>query len=271
MLFFRVHAAAFFRRLCAAVRHINGILIVCAIHGANELGLKMKKLETKFLESESIRIAYTEYGTGENLILLHGNSENKHTFYKYQVEHFKDYHSFALDSRDHGESVGIHGELSIKQISDDVILFCKMMGIEKAKVIGYSDGGNIALFLAVNAPNIFEKLVAISPNYLVNGTVEKWLIIIRAFYRFFRVVGAKKQQKRFELMLNDIGLSIKEMNEIKTNMEILYASNDMIKEDHIIEIHKSIPKSKLIKITPSSHISIINKDQAIREMKEYLK
>ena len=231
----------------------------------------MKKLDTKYLDLEDIRIAYTEYGEGENLILLHGNSENKSIFNEYQIAYFKNYHTYALDSRDHGQSVGIHGELSIKQISDDVIMFCKAKGIEKAKVIGYSDGGNIALFLAVNASQVFEKIVAISPNYLVAGTVDKWLAVIKLFQSMFTFLGAKKQQKRFSLMLNDIGLTINELNKIKTKVEIMYASNDMIKEDHIIEIQSSIPNSMLKKITPSTHMSIVKNQQAINEMIMYLK
>jgi len=231
----------------------------------------MKRLPTRYQELEDISVAYTEYGEGKPLLLLHGNSETKSIFYKYQTEYFSDYHTYALDSRGHGETKNTCEDLSIKQISIDVIKFCRTKGISNAKVIGYSDGGNISLFLAANASDIFDHIVAISPNYLVSGTVEKWLKVITAFYNVFKFIGAKQQQQRFELMLKDIGLSREEMNGIKTNLEVLYASNDMIKEEHIIEIHKNIPGSKLKKITPSSHLTIFENKEAIEEMREYLK
>lgn len=112
----------------------------------------MKDLETKHIQLDSINVAYTEYGEGEPLLLLHGNSESKKLFRKYQKSFFADYHTYALDSRGHGESRSEDAELSIEQISRDVLAFCKAMNIAKANVIGYSDGGNVALFLALRAP-----------------------------------------------------------------------------------------------------------------------
>ena len=61
-------------------------------------------------------------------------------------------------------------ELTIEKFSEDVIAFCNRKGIQQAFVIGYSDGGNIALFLAKKAPKLFPRIVAISPNTLANGT-----------------------------------------------------------------------------------------------------
>ena len=131
----------------------------------------MEKLPTEYLDLGDVRIAYREHGAGPALILLHGNSASKAMFSKYQTVHFATFRTIAVDSRGHGETVSIDTQYSIHQYSEDVIGLCRAKGISQAFVIGYSDGGNIALFLAKNAPDIFKKIVAISPNYLVSGTI----------------------------------------------------------------------------------------------------
>lgn len=234
----------------------------------------MAKLKTKYLELPDIRIAYCEYGQGPNIILLHGNSGNKGDFKKYQTEYFKTFHTYALDSRGHGESLSSDKEYSIEQYSNDVIRFCNTLGIEKAFVIGYSDGGNISLFLGLKAPALFERIIPISPNYLVSGTTDKALKMFKNIYKVFAFLGklginTKKWMMRFDLMLNDIGLSVEELNMIKTDMRILYAEDDMIKEDHIIDIHRNIPRSSIYKVNKCSHLTIINNEEAIKDMKRY--
>ncbi|HNT77772.1 MAG TPA: alpha/beta hydrolase, partial [Anaerolineae bacterium] len=127
----------------------------------------MEKLSTAYVDLGDVKIAYRDYGAGPTLILLHGNSESKSLFTQHQTIHFKMFHTIAIDSRGHGETLSEDTHYSIGQYSDDVIRLCQAKGITEAGVVGYSDGGNIALFLAKKAPQLFKKIVAISPNYLV--------------------------------------------------------------------------------------------------------
>ena len=234
----------------------------------------MNKLETKTLELPDIKIAYCEHGSGPNLILLHGNSESKSIFKQYQNVSFKEFHSYALDSRGHGQSVSDDKKYTIGQYSNDVIRFCQALGIEKALVVGYSDGGNIALFLALNAPNVFERIAAISPNTLVSGTMPDSLILFKRIYKIFAFlkkigIDTQKAMMRFELMLNDIGLANEDLGRIKTSVRILYAEKDMIKEDHIVEIHQNIPGSSIKKISGCTHLNILNQEETIKEIQNY--
>ncbi len=233
--------------------------------------LCIKKIAAKFITVNGVTLAYREYGEGETLLLLHGNSESGKIFSKYQTEYFSRYHTFALDSRGHGKSGSEGGVLSIEQISDDVIAFCEAKTIAKARVIGYSDGGNVALFLAKKEPDRFVKIAAISPNYLVSGIVDSWLGVFKSAHAFFGLFGLGKQRLRFGLMLSDIGLSKEDLKSIRTGVEIVYASRDMIKEAHLIDIGESIPGARLAKITPSSHLSILKSKKAIEEMASFIK
>ncbi len=230
----------------------------------------MRKLETKFQKLADIEVAYTECGEGPVLILLHGNSGSKRVFREYQTRHFAACHTYALDSRGHGQSVSTDECYSIERYSEDVIAFCGARGIAKARVIGYSDGGNIALYLALKAPELFDRLVAVSPNYLVSGTVEGSLRLIRAFHRVFRALGMRRSAMRFELMLKDSGLTREDLRAIRSGVAVLYAADDMIKEEHILDIAESVPGASLRKIDACTHLSILRKPAAIEFMKDYL-
>ncbi len=235
----------------------------------------MTDLPTKYLTLPDLKVAYREAGSGPNLLLLHGNSESKKIFRRYQEEFFTDYHTYALDSRGHGQSRSIDTEYTIPQYCQDVIHFCQAQGISKTHLVGYSDGGNIALLLAKNAPQLFDRIVAISPNYLASGTEEKTLRTftrLSNLWKFLSRIGlpTRKLVMRFELMLNDIGITSEELKEISTGMKILYAEEEMIKEEHIKEIARLIPNTGLEKISGCNHMNILNQPGTISSIRTYL-
>jgi pimeloyl-ACP methyl ester carboxylesterase len=234
----------------------------------------MNKLPTEFLNLPDIQIAYTQYGNGLVLVLLHGNSESKSIFTEYQMKHFPMFHTIAVDSRGHGESKSTDDEYTIDQFSDDVINFCKAKGINQAYLIGYSDGGNVALFLAKKAPELFTRIITISPNYLVSGTIDDALRTIRILYKVMTLLnrlgfGFKKTLMRLNLMLRDIGISDEELRAIRTKVKIIYAEHDLIKETHLQQLTALIPDSTLNKIDDCNHMTILNKQIAIEIMKQY--
>lgn len=235
----------------------------------------MNQLRDESVQLSDIRIAYRQNGNGPALLLLHGNSGSKAIFNAYQTRHFPMFHTFALDSRGHGSSRSRDEAYAIEQFSQDVIDFCGVKGIQQASVIGYSDGGNIALWLAHKAPQTFPRIVAISPNTLVSGITEDGLRLIQKFRKrmdFFHRLGfrMKKQMMRFDLMLADIGLGDEQLRGIQSEVRILYAENDMIREEHILHLGASIPHASVEKIMGCDHLTIFQKPEAIASMQNFL-
>ncbi len=235
----------------------------------------MGKLRTQYIDLESARIAYCEHGSGPTLILLHGNSESKRVFFRYQTVHFNTFRTIAIDSRGHGETISNDTQYSIGQYSQDVIELCPAKGITQAYVIGYSDGGNIALLLANKRPRLFTRIVAISPNYLVSGTTDGWLRFFQSMRKILAFLGGlglatQKAIMRIDLMLTDIGITAEELGSIQTNVRILYAERDMIKEQHIQEMGRLIPGASIKKIRHCNHMTVFYKKEAIQDMGQYL-
>lgn len=235
----------------------------------------MAQLETRYLDIHDARLAYCEHGTGPHLLLLHGNSESKHIFSQHQQEYFNMFTTLALDSRGHGESRSNDDAYTIAGYAQDVIEFCKLKGIDKAFVIGYSDGGNIALHLAIKAPALFPRLIAISPNTLVSGTMDGTLKLFQNLNTLLKVLkrigfDTKKSLMRFNLMLTDIGVTDEDLKGITTAVKIIYAEKDMIKEEHIQHIAGQIPGAALEKFADCNHMNVYKKMEAIESMKRYL-
>jgi pimeloyl-ACP methyl ester carboxylesterase len=236
------------------------------------------KLKDKFVKtSRNITIAYRESGEGETLLLLHGNSVNKGIFAAWQSNYFKDFHTYALDSRCHGKTRSDSPDkvLTIEVMADDVIAFCGALGIRGACVVGYSDGANIALFLAKKRPDLFTRVVLISPNYLVSGQNESTLKMLKVIYFFLQLgrrVGlpTNKAILRWNLMLEDIGLSADDLRSIKTQCRLYYAEHDMIKEEHFRDIASLVPNTGLEKIGGCTHMNIIQKKDAIESIHRWL-
>jgi phosphatidylglycerol lysyltransferase len=233
------------------------------------------KLKTEYIDLEDMWMAFSQQGEGKHLILLHGNSGSKAFFKSYQWNYFNDFHTFALESRGHGQSWSEDEVLTYDQQSTDVIRFCEKKGIKNAAVIGYSDGGILGLWLAVKAPEIFERVVAISPNTIAKGSTELTLQFIETSIRVMQALSRlgwnlKRPIMRFQLMLSDSGITEKDLKNISSEVMILYAEKDMVLEEHIQHIAGMIPGCRLEKVMGCNHLNISRKSQAIFLIKDFL-
>ena len=95
---------------------------------------------------------YIEQGSGEPLILLHGNGEDG-SYFAHQMEPFsRHFRVIALDTRGHGKTPRGEAPFTIRQFAEDLHGFMDAHGIDRADLLGFSDGGNIAMVFALTHP-----------------------------------------------------------------------------------------------------------------------
>ena len=93
-----------------------------------------------------IRLHYTEKGTGEPLILLHGKTEKTAAISFIRSIFFRrSSRVIAVDTRGHGKSPRGKAPFGIRQFAEDLRDFMDELEIERANILGFSDGGNIAV------------------------------------------------------------------------------------------------------------------------------
>ncbi len=130
-----------------------------------------------------MELYYEEKGKGTPLVLLHGNGEN-HEYFRHQIDCFsEDFRVIAPDTRGHGLSPRGDGEFSIKRFSEDLLGFLDELRVEKANILGFSDGGNIALRFALDHPERVLKLVLNGANLFPEGVKRSTQIPIELAYK----------------------------------------------------------------------------------------
>lgn len=120
-------------------------------------------------------ISYIEKGQGKLMIFLHGFPDNALTF-KNQIDYFADkgYRVVAPFMRGYFPSeIPKDNKYYTLTLGKDIVELTKVLGSEKAIVIGHDWGANAAYSAAMLAPELFEKIIAAS---VVRGTFSKALI-----------------------------------------------------------------------------------------------
>ena len=198
-----------------------------------------------------ISLNYEEKGSGFPLVLLHGNGEDC-TYFKNQLEYFsKTRRVIAVDTRGHGKTPRGDGEFSIRRFAGDLHSFFLEHGIEKADILGFSDGGNIALLFALKYPHMVRKLVLNGANLFPKGVkasvqlpIEIGYKIAKPFSRFSK--KAKKNAELLSLMVNDPYIEPNELKLLKMPVLVIAGTDDMIKESHTRLIAEKLPNSRLV-------------------------
>lgn len=198
-----------------------------------------------------IKLNYMEKGQGEVLILLHGNGEN-HTYFKNQIDFFSEkYRVIALDTRGHGESPRGDKLFTIRQFAEDLYEFMCEKEIEKAHILGFSDGGNIAICFALKHPEKVNRLILNGANLYGSGVKARiQLPIILGYYtaRLFasKSEEAKRKSEMLSLMVNDPNIKKEELHKLKMKTLVIAGNRDMIKQTHTKLIADNIKNSTLV-------------------------
>lgn len=111
-----------------------------------------------------IKLHYEEKGTGQPMVLLHGNGEDS-SYFKNQIEYFsKKYRVIAVDTRGHGKSERGTALFTLRQFARDLKSFLDEMGLRRIILLGFSDGGNIALIFTILHPQYVDRLILNGAN-----------------------------------------------------------------------------------------------------------
>ena len=216
-----------------------------------------------------IKHFYIEQGTGFTLILLHGNGEDG-SYFVHQMEPFaKHFRVIAVDTRGHGQTPRGEAPFTIRQFAEDLAGFMDRLGIDKAHILGFSDGGNIAMVFAMAHPERVERLVLDGANLDARGVKAKIQIPIEIGYRIARLFarrkpGARKKAELLGLMVNDPDVKPEELSRIHCPTLVVAGDDDMIKDEHTRLIANAIPGAQL-SILPGSHFVANENPEAFNE------
>jgi pimeloyl-ACP methyl ester carboxylesterase len=118
-----------------------------------------------YVDHEGARIWYGTVGKGEPVILLHGGMASSLSWGNQVPDLIKTHHKVILiDSRGHGRSTLGPYPLSYERMQGDVLAVMDTLHLDKASFVGWSDGANISLIMAMKDPERVNRVYAFGAN-----------------------------------------------------------------------------------------------------------
>ena len=219
----------------------------------------------KYVEINGAKIYYEEYGNGEPLLLIHGNGGDIKSMGN-QIDYFKNkYRVIIADNRGQGKSELKTDSLTYTQITKDWDGLVNHLELDSINVIGWSDGGIIALKMGISNKSKIKKIVAMGANLrpdttAVNSWAPKSIREEEIEIRKKIADGDTSQNWNLRHQLNGLlidqpNISHKDLQKIKAAVLIIAGDRDIIKNEHSIEMFENLPKAQLCIMPGETHFT----------------
>ncbi|WP_071597080.1 alpha/beta fold hydrolase [Niabella aurantiaca] len=217
---------------------------------------------------------YTEtYGKGKPLLMIHGNGGNMSAFANNVPYFSRKYKVILADSRAHGRSADPSDSLSFEMMADDYSALLSAMHISSAYVLGWSDGGIIALELAMRHPEKVIRLASTGANLWADSVglrPDVWRDGVRdyqAWQKRMPLTGEKEKNdyKVFMLDFEQPHIALQELQKIRCPALIIGGDNDLIPVAHTRQIAAGIRKASLWIVPHSGHATLVDHSRAFNK------
>ncbi len=222
----------------------------------------MSDTRQEFLHNSGANIFYSEYFPADpqapTLILLHGNGED-HTYFVKQIPAFSPHFRLVLmDTRGQGQSTGGDGELNFSVFAADLLALMDHLQIAKAHLLGFSDGGNLALTFALAHPERVQSLILNGANLEPGGVKLSTQLPIVLGYGCCRLLSPFSHKARqngavLGLMVNHPHILPQALAALTMPALVIVGERDMIRDRHSQLIARSLPNAQFVRIPGGDH------------------
>lgn len=211
----------------------------------------MDGYEPELIDCGDARIACYDIGGGHPLVLLHGNGEDS-SYWKAQIPEFTHfYRVLAVDSRGHGASETGRRGLSFDLMAEDLKTVLDARGVKKAHILGFSDGGNLAIKFALLHPEYVDRMILNGANVqMFSGIKPQVQLPVYLRYGALKAlsrVSAKAARRRdvTGLMVHPYGVSMDDLSRLTMPVLIIVGEHDMVRDSQTREIATRIPHCRV--------------------------
>ncbi|BBY30285.1 alpha/beta fold hydrolase [Mycolicibacterium sediminis] len=194
----------------------------------------------------------------------------------------------VFDQQGHGRTPDTSRPLSYEQFGEDAAALLRGLGVDRADVMGYSQGGGVALQLALRHPGLVDHLVSMSATFRRDGwhpsvfeaigglTAEMFADtpVETSFQAHTPEPAAFDRwiRKMTTLNLDDQQISDDEMRSITAPTMVIVGDADGVRLDHALEMFalrgggdadaaasgvlSHVPPARLVVLPAMSHVGI---------------
>jgi pimeloyl-ACP methyl ester carboxylesterase len=173
-----------------------------------------------------------------------------------------DFHVYAYDRTAHGFTGDRAGSLHFQFQANEAISYLEEIVKEPAHIIGYSDGGIIALMVAIQRPDLVKSIVAIGANYHYSAPLSDFATasVSEEDQAEHNLISPDAPHTLLEkiIRMNQIwktepDITLSDIASIQCPVLVMAGDDDVIKHDHTISLYEALPLGQLAIIPGTSH------------------
>lgn len=230
----------------------------------------------KSVEINGAKIYFEEYGKGEPLLLIHGNSGSIKDMGN-QIDYFKTkYRVIIADNRGQGKSELKTDSLTYTQITKDWEGLVNHLKLDSFNIIGWSDGGIVGLKMGISGKSKIKKIIAMGANLRPDSTaVNSWAV--NAVLQSKKMISLKIQEQDTTanwnlgkqlvgLLTDQPNIPIEDLSKITAKVLIIAGDEDIIRNKHSLEMYENIPKAQLCIMPGETHFTPASNPKLFNEI-----
>ena len=187
------------------------------------------------------------------------------------------YRLVAFDRRGHGKTADADAPFHYETMADETLAILRDYIGGPAHLVGYSDGGNVALLAARREPALVESLTLISANFHHDGlhpegasefvpgdgTYELMQVLYGGLSpdgaEHFPVVAGKGNA----MIATEPTLTTDDLRTIDVPTLVMAGDDDLVDHHHTVELFESLPDARLAIVPGASHLLVVEKPAAV--------
>jgi pimeloyl-ACP methyl ester carboxylesterase len=231
-----------------------------------------------YVDVGGVQMWFDEQGGGDapSLVLLHGGMCTADTW-GMQVEALSATRRVLTpEQRGHGRTAD-PGEISYPLMAGDTIAFLEAEARGPADLVGWSDGGNVALHVALERPDLVRKIVTIGSNFHHSGVMPKLLDgmaddpeMLRGAYEAVSPDGPEHwpvvKAKLLDMWRTGPTLTTDDLAGIAMPVLVLVGDDDAVFFEHTIALYEALPQGQLAVVPGTSHLVPMEKTALVNQL-----
>ncbi|TLM83249.1 alpha/beta hydrolase [Pseudarthrobacter sp. NamE2] len=205
-------------------------------------------------------------GSGAPLLLLHGGMGNSDDLLNgIGPELSSHYRVIAFDRRGHGYTADTDADFHYEDMAAETVRVLETLVDGPAHLVGWSDGGIVALLVALRRPDLVDKLVVIGTNYHVDGNLPLEMEpdageaqVLAAAYAERSPDGPEHfdavMQKSLRLISTEPTLTTVDIARITKPVLVVSGDDDIVALPHTVSLYEALPEGQLAVVPGASHL-----------------